>query len=266
MVAKRVLGFLMALLLTGCAVFRGEEIQKIALLAPFEGRYREIGYDALYALRLAMSESGMQTIDLLAIDDGGSVETAVARADAIRQDESIKAVIALGIYATDAQVQEHLGDVPMLIVGHWNAEARQENVLILSSENLASLLTWEDEVTEIPTEGNVIGSEILSLYQVPPLVDDLDALTVYSSASLPDDDFRQRFLNSGLYVPEPNLLASLSYDATGLVLEAIRTDTPIHAMSYEGINGHISFVNSYWADAPIYHYGYDENGQLILKP
>jgi hypothetical protein len=266
MVVKEVLAVLLALLLTGCAVFRGEEIRKIALLAPFEGRYREIGYDALYAARLAISESGIQTIDLLAIDDGGSLETAIARADAIRQDESIKAVIALGSYATDAQVQEHLGDVPMLIVGHWNAEARHENILILSSENFSNLITWEGEITDIPIEGEVISSEILSLYQVPRLVDDLDRLTIYSSASLPDDDFRQRFLNSGLFVPEPNLLASLSYDATGLVLEAIRTDTLMYEMSYEGINGHISFVNSYWADAPIYCYGYDENGQLILKP
>ena len=266
MVAKRVLGFLLALLLTGCAVFRGEEVQKIALLAPFEGRYREIGYDAIYAARLATSESGIQSIDLLAIDDGGSVETAVARADAIRQDKSIKAVIALGIYATDAQVQEHLVDVPMLIVGHWNAEARQDNVLILSSWEFSSLLTWEGEVTDIPAEGEVISSEILSLYQVPRLLDEPSRLTIYSSASLPDEDFRQRFLDSGLFVPEPNLLASLSYDATGLVLESIVTDTPMREMSYEGINGHISFVNFYWADAPIYAYSYDESGRLILKP
>jgi hypothetical protein len=266
MVAKRVLGFLLVLLLTGCAVFRGEKIQKIALVAPFEGRYREIGYDALYAARLAISESGIQSIDLLAIDDGGSVEMAVARADAIRQDESIKAVIALGIYATDDQVQEHIGNVPMLIVGHWNAETRQANVLILSSWEFSSLLNWEGEVTDIPTEGEVISSEILSLYQVSPLVDTLDRLTVYSSASLPDEDFRQRFLNSGLFVPEPNLLASLSYDATGFVLQSIVTNTPMREMSYEGINGHISFVNFYWADAPIYRYGYDENEHLILKP
>jgi hypothetical protein len=267
MVAKRAWGFLFALVLTGCAVFHGEQVQKIALLAPFEGRYRELGYDALYAARLAISDSGIQNMDLLAMDDGGSVEAASIRAAAIRQDSSIKAVIALGIYATSDEVQAALGqELPMLIVGHWNAEARQANVLILSSWEFSSVLNWEGEVTAIPNEGEVISSEILSLYQVPLLVDEPNRLTIYSSASLPDTNFRQRFINSGLYVSEPNLLATLSYDATGMVMQAILTDTPMREMSYEGINGSISFGNFYWLDAPIYTYTYDEAGQLILMP
>jgi hypothetical protein len=267
MVAKRAWGFLFALLLTGCAVFRGGQVQKIALLAPFEGRYREIGYDALYAARLALSDSGVQNTDLLAIDDGGSVETASIRAAAIRQDSSIEAIIALGIYATNDKVQAALGqEIPMLIVGHWNAEARQANVFILSSGYFSSALNWEGEVTAIPDEGEVISSEILSLYQVPLLVDEPGRLTIYSSASLPDEDFRQRFLDSSLFVPEPNLLATLSYDATGLLIQAILTDTTLREIRYEGINGTISFENFYWLDAPVNSYTYDETGHLILKP
>jgi hypothetical protein len=265
MAVKRETIFLILLIaLTGCAVFRGEDVQKIALLAPFEGRYREIGYDALYASRLAITESGIQNIDLLAIDDGGSVETALMRANAVRQDSTIKAVITLGLYATDARVQAALGDLPMLIVGHWGAEPKMPNVYMLSSPEIASLISWNGEVTSIP-QGTVIGSEILSLYQVPLLLDDTSGLTIYSSTSLPDDDFRQRFVNSGLYVPKPNLLATLSYDATGLALQAISSDTPIGAMTYEGINGQIVFENGYWLNAPIHVYGYVES-QLLERP
>lgn len=255
---------MLVILLSGCAVFRGEEVQKIVLLAPFEGRYREIGYDALYASRLAIAERGIQNIDLLAIDDGGSVETALLRANAIRQDSAIKVVITLGLYATDASVQAALGDVPMLIVGHWGAELSSPNVYMLSSSEISSLLSWNGEVTTIP-EGTVIGSEILSLYQVRLLLEDTSRLTIYSSSRLPDDDFRQRFLESGLYVPEPNLLATLSYDATGLALQAISSDMSIGAISYEGINGRIAFENGYWLDAPSYVYEYTEN-QLLERP
>jgi hypothetical protein len=266
MVAKRAWTVFLALLLTGCAVFRGEQVYKIVLFAPFEGRYREIGYNALYAARLALSENATQTIDLLAIDDGGSVETAVARAAAIRQDSSIKGVIALGIYATDDHVQDTLGqELPILIIGHWNAETRQANVFLLSSWEFSSLLNWEGEITTIPSKGNVVSSEILSLYQVPLLVNEPARLTIYSSASLPDDDFRQRFMSGGLYVPEPNLLATLSYDATGLLIQAILTNTPIRDMNYKGINGAISFENSYWRNAPIYRYQYDETNHLVLR-
>ncbi|MBE2183871.1 MAG: hypothetical protein IAE89_10635, partial [Anaerolineae bacterium] len=41
-----------ALCLAGCgATAATPKVQRIALLAPFEGRYREIGYNALYAAR-----------------------------------------------------------------------------------------------------------------------------------------------------------------------------------------------------------------------
>jgi ABC-type branched-subunit amino acid transport system substrate-binding protein len=109
------------IILSGCMVFRGEQVRKIALLAPFEGRYREIGYDALYAVRLAIADSGITNIDLLAIDDGGSIKSAIDRAYAIRQDAAIEIVIALGSFATAPEVQVAYGDTPVIIVGHWNA-------------------------------------------------------------------------------------------------------------------------------------------------
>ncbi len=46
------------LLLTGCQ-FPGtvRPTVKIGLVAPFEGRYRYVGYDVIYAVRLALHEA-----------------------------------------------------------------------------------------------------------------------------------------------------------------------------------------------------------------
>ena len=51
-------------LVTACAIQRTSTPYKIALLAPFEGRYRDVGYDALYAARLALSEANLSQIVL----------------------------------------------------------------------------------------------------------------------------------------------------------------------------------------------------------
>jgi branched-chain amino acid transport system substrate-binding protein len=55
---------------------------KIGLVAPFEGRYRYIGYDVIYAARLAVREANANggingyTIQLVAYDDSGDADTA----------------------------------------------------------------------------------------------------------------------------------------------------------------------------------------------
>jgi len=74
---------------------------RVALLAPFEGRYREIGYNALYAARLAFTESGFANVELMPIDDGGSVVTAVLRARALTHDPQVIGALILGYQAAD---------------------------------------------------------------------------------------------------------------------------------------------------------------------
>src|SRR3972149_10909793 len=50
---------------------------KIGLIAPFEGRYREIGEEVIYSARLAVREAnasgglGGYAVELMAFDDGG---------------------------------------------------------------------------------------------------------------------------------------------------------------------------------------------------
>lgn len=255
-------------LLSGCTVFRGEQVRKIALLAPFEGRYREIGYDALYAVRLAIADSGFTTIDLLAIDDGGSVESAIDRAHAIQQDSAIEVVVALGSFSTASEVQVAYGDTPVIIVGHWNAEPQQANIVVLANAELSAELNYHENSVFIESdEVEIFGSEILALKQVPQLLDDdnLANLHILSSSTLPDANFYERYINSAEFVPEPSLLTTLSYDAANIALEAIRNEISLSQIEYEGINGRIRFADGFWLDAPINEYVYDNSGVLVIQ-
>jgi ABC-type branched-subunit amino acid transport system substrate-binding protein len=72
---------------------------KFGLVAPFEGRYRPVGYDAIYAARLAVRERnaaggvGGYRVEVVAYDDGGDAQTAVERARQLALDPQVVAVI-----------------------------------------------------------------------------------------------------------------------------------------------------------------------------
>lgn len=72
---------------------------KIGLVAPFEGRYRYVGYDALYAVRLAVREvnasGGVRGygIELVAYNDNADPAMAVEQARKLAVDPQVIAVI-----------------------------------------------------------------------------------------------------------------------------------------------------------------------------
>jgi hypothetical protein len=257
---------LLMLGLVGCSTKNNAGIQRIALIAPFEGRYSEIGYDAYYAVRLAIKESGNDHIELLAIDDGGSKSSAAERAKALAGDPQVEVVIALGTNATQPEVQQAFNKLPVIIVGQWRTKPITENIYMLASKQLESSLTVNVSTLEEAAQAKspILGGEIFALNQFPLISNNLDSVIIASSASLPNTDFRQRYLNGGQFVPEPGLLATLSYDAAGIALEAVQSGNPksINSMTHKGLNGDIRFVEGYWSDAPIYYYRYDANAKL----
>ncbi len=103
-------------LFVSCASTR--PVCKFGLVAPFEGRYRPLGYDAIYAARLAVRQAneaggvGGCRVELVAYDDGGDARAAVERAKQLALDPQVVAVIghlrvdtsraAWDIYAHDA--------------------------------------------------------------------------------------------------------------------------------------------------------------------
>ncbi len=239
---------LLALALAACTA-QPSAPKKIALLAPFENQYREIGYNALYALRLALAEAGSEA-QLLALDDGGSVELAVARVKALNRDPAAAAIIALGPQATHAEAQ-FASQLPFLIVGNWGNRRAAPHSLYAANAQLTQAASADD---------------LLSLEQARALRDDLAGKVIRSSGSLPEADFRERYLASGRYVPQPKLLATLVYDIAGLVLGALDSQLPISQATHRGINGPIRFRDGYWQDAPVHSYTFVDGDLVASAP
>ncbi len=253
----------LTLIFSGCNVIRSNDIVKIALLAPFEGRYREIGYNALYSVQLAMSDQNIQDIHLLAVDDGGSIETAVDRIEALNRDPAVEAIIVLGQSASHPTVQQ-ANDKPLLIVGFWGHTQSDPDTLVATHPDIAEQVTTNAAITIIDLGSQTVGGDLYMLEQMADIHTNQNNLIVLSSSIKPSDEFYQRYIDSDLYVPEPNLLATLTYDVTGLILKAIANQNTPADVSYEGINGNISFSDGYWSNAPIYRYRYVEGGWIQI--
>lgn len=262
--------FLSLIALSGCAA-RQSELVRIALLAPFEGRYREIGYDAYYAARLALADSGDLQIELLALDDGGSGGSAVERAKALAQDPLVKVVITLGYSLVEAEVQAALGDLPVIVVGEWGVRPQAPQVYVLSNPQIPERINLSENlsITQAAQQAApLVGSDMLAMKAFPLLRSNISIVRIISSGSLPDAAFRERYLKTGLFVPEPGLLSTLTYDAFVMALRAVRTgdvSLALKTMTYRGLNGEIHFEQGYWANAPLYTYCYAQSTPAHLE-
>jgi hypothetical protein len=200
---------------------------------------------------------GDLSVELLALDDGGTTESSEDRIRALESDPLVRGVIVLGYEAAGAVSQHPPDAIPIIVVGEWGAIPGNENTLILSSPALRDIITTP-AATELTTLASMpspfTSGELVGLEQFRQLRTQLDGITFVSSGSLPDETFEARYESSGLYVPEPNHLATLVYDAVGFILEAG------DIQRYEGINGSIAFENGYWKDAPIYYYAFNDEG------
>ncbi|MCO5204828.1 MAG: ABC transporter substrate-binding protein [Anaerolineae bacterium] len=99
---RAVSGWMIVLLITlaalsGCA--SADPVVKIGLVAPFEGRYRPIGYDVIYSARLAVREINAaggidgHRVALVALDDGGDPQQAYDAARTLAVDPNVVAVL-----------------------------------------------------------------------------------------------------------------------------------------------------------------------------
>ena len=101
---------LFVLLLSGCASV--EPVVKIGLVAPFEGRDRAVGYDAIYAARLAVREAnaaggiGGHRVTVVALDDRGDPELAAQTAAALVVDPAVVAVVGHYLPETTAAASD----------------------------------------------------------------------------------------------------------------------------------------------------------------
>lgn len=258
------------LLLSACAVYRSAPVVVVALLGPFEGRYREIGYDALYAARLALADSDRLDVLLLPVDDGGTAQSAADRARALALDWRVKVVVTVGYAAAGGQVQQALGDLPVMVAGFWGVVPSREGVFVLAGDTLADAggaLSGISVTQAALLPAPVTGIEVFALAQFSKLRGALDGVTVVSNAVLPDAGFSLRY-QSDQFAPQPGLLSTLYYDAFRIAIGAAAESRGggaqnLDRTNYSGLNGPIRFENGYWASAPLRYYRYDSGGVLI---
>ncbi len=103
----------LSFLLAACTAST-QPVVKIGLVAPFEGRYRAIGYEAIYAARLAIREINAQggingqRVELVALDDRGETDKAIEAARQLVIDPQVVAVIGhLRPDSTDAALKSY---------------------------------------------------------------------------------------------------------------------------------------------------------------
>ncbi len=114
---------LAALAAVGCASV--DPVVKIGLVAPFEGRHRAIGYDAVYSARLAVREInaaggiGGHRLALVALDDRADAELARQAAASLVVDPGVVAVVGhyvTGVTEIAAPIYAEAG-LPLLAMG-----------------------------------------------------------------------------------------------------------------------------------------------------
>ena len=117
------------------------DVVKIGLVAPFEGRYREIGYDVIPAARLAVREWADQNpeahlvFEIVAYDDGGNPQSAVEQAQRLVMDPQVAIVLGHWREDTTAAALPTYAEAGLPVVTFTMAElARQPGILNLSPD------------------------------------------------------------------------------------------------------------------------------------
>jgi ABC-type branched-subunit amino acid transport system substrate-binding protein len=172
---------------------------KIGLVAPFEGRYRAIGYEAIYAARLAIREVNARggvrgfRIELVALDDRGEDDRATTAARQLIIDPRVMVVIGhyrptttavalneycasnLPVLAIESSRTPEACPGGALFIGRAPAERWSEDRLTFVSHvpdpnSLPSAADFVKKYNAIPIDGTRAGPIALQTYDVMSLI------------------------------------------------------------------------------------------------
>jgi len=226
---------------------------KLALVAPFEGRYREVGYEVIYAIRLAVREANESegvagySVELLSLDDGGDPAQAVVQARKVGTDPQVLAVIghwlddttlaAAPVFAeqgTPLLATTSSADLPDPVFRLWPADAAIKTAApeaLHCPDPCDSLedLEWLFSQTQLATDRPPLaGPPLWGQSQFYRLAGPAaEGVFFVAPAPLPADSTdpgfakRYRAISNGV---EPGTFAVLAYDATRLLFDAVVRD------------------------------------------
>lgn len=253
-------------------------VVKIALVAPFEGRYRNVGYEVIYAIRLAVREANANqgvagySIELLALDDGGDELAAMEQARKAASDPQVLGVIGhwRGPTTTAAAPEYEVAGLPVLATGYapdlpasafhlWLPESPCTQTPTSLCPESAEELRW------LEAEG-LLNNELPSVYLPAPL-----------PADSTDPTFAERYraISNGV---APSFNAVLAYDAAQVLFAALARDIEFNGQptragmmaaiaqeEYAGLSGVIQFdAQHQWAEAQAWSYQW--NAQGLMRP
>jgi ABC-type branched-subunit amino acid transport system substrate-binding protein len=143
---------LLTLILSGCAGAR--PLLKVGLVAPFEGRHRELGYDVIYSARLAVRELNLAGgvsgyyLALVSLDDGGEVDLAQGAAASLVVDPAVVAVVGHWLPGTTTAAAPiySRGGLPLIRAGEFPFQATEPASLPQSFRARYEAVTPFDEV------------------------------------------------------------------------------------------------------------------------
>ena len=225
-------------------------VVKIGLVAPFEGRYRELGYDVIHAIRLAINEinsrnSQRASFALVAFDDSADPELAREQAYKIATDPDVVAVLGHWLPETTSAVSPIYSSEGIPLLATANGVTNSANIFKLgpSAEDLSRLVEiYQSESSDdrewtlcecgiesvragVEDRGSlVVGPPLWSLNEFWEL-NGWEAGVIFVPAALPRDlppasTFQTDYLElSG--GKAPGVFAMLAYDSTKMLLEAI---------------------------------------------
>ena len=269
-----------ALLVSACVPVTRPVI-KIGLAAPFEGRYRDVGYEVIYAVRLAVREAnaagglGGYAVELTALDDGGDPASAAEQARKMSSDAQIMGVIgdwldpttlnAAPVYAADGlpYLATATTALPPAAFRLWLTTAALRDaaaggeLCALPCDSLEDL-SWLSQTRATGSTRPIFGPPLWGQSQFATLAGGLaDGVRFVSPAPFPaettDPGFAvaYRAISNGV---EPRANAVLAYDAARLLFAAIQrsiqeTGAPSRAgvsaalaqISFQGLSGTIHF-------------------------
>lgn len=254
---------------------------KIALIAPFEGRYREVGYEVIYAVRLAVREvnwaGGLEghSVELLALDDGGDPTQAEVQARKAAVDPQVLGAIGHWLEATTRAAAPAYAEaglpilattadakLPALAFRLWPSEAQLREALPEAQHCPAACDSLEDLQWLMDASASglapIAGPPLWGTQQFSALAGEAaEGVYVVLPAPLPADADdagfadRYRALSNGV---EPHAFAVLAYDAAQVLLAALAGDIRAHgsatragvaqalaASDHQGLSGQIRF-------------------------
>jgi ABC-type branched-subunit amino acid transport system substrate-binding protein len=191
-------------------------VVKIGLVAPFEGRYREVGYEVIYAVRLAVREAnaaggvGGYSVELMALDDAGDSEMAAEQARKLETDPQVVGVIGHWLSSTTSAAAPEYDRAGIPLLDPISDNALPPSAFRLRASPCIYLLangcydSWS-----VVTQSLGAGDRLTAIAPLP------------ADSADPDFAVRYRAISNGL---EPRFNAVLAYDAAHVLLAAIERD------------------------------------------